>query len=129
MMLEYAEWPEMSLEDYITLIRGRVGNTTVPMHFVYLDEGECVGTVSLVEEDLAERKSLGPWMASLVVKESHRKRGIGRTLVLEAMAKAKELGYERIYLYGSGWVIDWYIRLGWKFLERIDKNVILVYMF
>ena len=95
---------------------GRPG--CLPMHFVALDKetGACVGTVSLVENDLKCRNYI-PWLASLVVDKTCRNRGIGRLLIETVKNAAWDLGYETLYLRTET-AGGYYRKLGWQYVEQ-----------
>ena len=55
----------------------------IPTTLVAVKGGEPVGSVSLLEQDLAGWEHLTPWLASLYVRSDHRGRGIGKQLVAQ----------------------------------------------
>ncbi|HGF1596936.1 TPA: GNAT family N-acetyltransferase, partial [Legionella pneumophila] len=66
-----------------------------------------------LNEDI--RPDLGPWIGDLVVDPKYQKQGIGKILVDAAVEKAKELGFEKLYLFALDPTIpEYYRRLGWK---------------
>jgi amino-acid N-acetyltransferase len=82
-------------------------------YFVFEDQtGAIVGTAALhvTWDDLAE-------IRSLAVAKSHKGRGIGRQLVGECLAEAKELGVGRVFVLT--YVPEFFAHVG--FVE-FDKN-------
>ena len=87
----------------------------LPVRFVAKAGIKCVGTVSLVQNDLLYR-DYAPWLASLYVDPAHRKQGVGRALVDRAKAAAASMGFSDIYLrteHAGGY----YEKLGWEYVE------------
>lgn len=54
---------------------------TLPITFIALLDDQCVGTVSIFENDLESRKDYKPWLASLFVAEEYRGNGIAQKLI------------------------------------------------
>ena len=73
-----------------------------------------VGSCTLIlKEDF--RPDLGPWIGDLVVDPKYQKQGIGKMLVDVTVEAAKELGFEKLYLFAFDLAItDYYQRFGWK---------------
>ena len=119
----FAEWghlnPGETLEKRVVRIQGKMNLDRVPVAFVALDDGdEIVGTASLIFDDL-EDDSRNPWLASVFVLPTHRKKGIASALVRTVEDTARRLGYSRLYLFTST-APDLYASLGWRPLERRD---------
>jgi predicted N-acetyltransferase YhbS len=93
------------------------GKDALPVTILAVEEDKCIGTVSLVENDLKERTH-SPWLASLYIDENHRGRGIGTTMIKEIEKTAKKLGYEEIYLRTEH-AVEYYIKLGWEKIESL----------
>ena len=81
--------------------------------FVYMDDNqsEIIGTCSMhiCWEDLAE-------IRSLVVRESYRRKGIGKKLVEECISEAITLGLRRIFVLT--YKAEFFRRLGFR---EVDK--------
>ena len=82
-------------------------------YFVYAEEGAIIGTGALhiCWEDLAE-------IRSLIVTESERKKGIGRSLINACIDEARDYGISKIFLLT--YQVDFFERCGFK---RTDKKV------
>jgi thiamine pyrophosphokinase len=97
------------------------GDTRLPLTYLALIGGECVGTVSVVMNDLKTQETLSPWLAAVVVRPDYRGRGIAEALIRRACADAKRLGYGILYLrteYAGGY----YKRLGWEHVCDTDDE-------
>ncbi len=106
---------DLSLEDLTVRIKA-CHKETLPVRLVAVLNGQCVGTVSLVENDLACREYT-PWLAALIVDKYFRGRGIGRQLISFVQELARQIGYKELYLrteHASGY----YRKLGWRFVEK-----------
>lgn len=62
-------------------------------------EDKVVGTVTLEEEDMPERRDLAPWLASLLVVEGHRGLGLGTALIAAARSRALLHGFDALHLH------------------------------
>jgi predicted N-acetyltransferase YhbS len=90
----------------------------VPTTLVGLsDEGELVGSVSLLADDLPECPHLSPWLASLFVRADRRGLGLGGRLVEAAVSEARRLGVSGLYLFTAGHE-EYYASRGWSVVER-----------
>jgi GNAT superfamily N-acetyltransferase len=92
---------------------------TIPCVLVAFKE-ELLGSVSLVPCDMEIRADRTPWLAQLFVTPRHRRRGAGATLVHAALSHARQCGFQRLHLYTSGTLPDFYERLGWVIDERVQ---------
>ena len=119
----FAEWghlnPGETLEQRVVRIRGKMNVDRIPVAFVALDDADdIVGTASLIFDDL-EGDPRNPWLASVFVLPTHRRKGIASALVRAVEATARRLGYSRLYLFTST-APDLYAGVGWRPLERRD---------
>jgi len=89
----------------------------IPLCLVALEEGQCVGTVSLFTGDLPARRDLTPWLAALYVPPEARERGVGRSLVGECLQRAAAFGYKTVYLRTEH-AAAFYRRLGWEVVSE-----------
>ena len=90
--------PDISVERVITRFADHLNDQALPITFIALDGDLPVGMCSLREND-GIRPNLTPWLGSLVVDPKYQKQGIGRILIDVTVLKAKELGFEKLYLY------------------------------
>lgn len=60
-----------------------------PVTLIALDDVTCIGTVSLFENDLNERPTYTPWLASLFVEKVYRNQGIAQQLINQLIDYAK----------------------------------------
>ena len=77
------------------------------MCLIALENGEAIGMIRLVDvwtKDpetspwIAAHPEITPWVCGLIIKESHRRRGIGHQLVNAVKENATKLGYNALYL-------------------------------
>lgn len=95
------------------LARMRMGRRDgIPLGLVAFVDGQLAGTVSLIENDLEERKDLSPWLAGLLVFSEFRGSGVGTALARELIRCARAIGFERLYLYTDK--PEFYERLDWQ---------------
>ena len=106
--------PDVPVERVITRFAEHLNDQALPITFVALDGYLPVGMCSLREND-GIRPDLTPWLGSLVVDPKYQKQCIGRMLIDATVLKAKELGFEKLYLFAFDPTIPkYYERLGWK---------------
>ena len=92
----------------------------LPVRLVALIDEKCVGTVSLVFNDLKCR-NYSPWLAALYVDKDFRKQKIGERLIERVKTIAADLGYRELFLrteHASGY----YRKLNWEFVENCDDE-------
>ena len=92
---------------------------TMPLTYLGIVNGECVGTVSLVSNDLKSRGDLTPWLAALYIREEDRGQGYGQELIEKAIETARELGFRKLYLRTET-AADYYKKVEWK---KIDETI------
>ena len=90
------------------------GKNELPIRLIALIDDKCVGTVSLVQNDL-RGCDYTPWLASLYVDVPYRKQKIGEQLVERVKDITRELGYTELYLRTEH-AGNYYRRLGWQYI-------------
>jgi len=98
------------------LLADHLADTPIPTTFVAVEDGVPVGSVCLIESDMAERPAFTPWLAALYVRPANRKRGIGSRLVNVLVDHATKARYETIYLSADEQVAL-YARHGFTIIE------------
>ena len=105
--------PEIGIEEIESLYYEEP-NRGMPLTYIALDGEIPVGSCTL-ELNGGIRPDLSPWIGDLVVNPDYQKQGIGKMLLEIAVKKAKELGFEKLYLFAFDPTIPaYYQRLGWK---------------
>lgn len=95
---------------------------SLPITLIALDGEECIGTISIVENDLKNQDTYKPWLASLYTKPEHRNKGVGQRLITETLNVAKDFGYEELYLRTET-ASEYYQDRGWSFVgNTIDEK-------
>ena len=104
--------PEIGIEEIESLSYEEL-NSGMPLTYIALYGEIPVGSCTL-ELNGGIRPDLGPWIGDLVVDPKYQKQGIGKMLLDVAVEKAKELGFEKLYLFAFDPTIpSYYERLGW----------------
>lgn len=115
----HAEWGELmapwSLEDARRELREHVAaNSGYPATLLALrDDGQVLGSVSLIPTDAPEFAEYTPWLASLYVAPTARGAGVGSALVRAIVDHAHRLGFEMLHLFTPG-SPQIYLRCGWR---------------
>lgn len=94
------------------MIHSLNGKKNLPNFYIGLEKEEIVGSYALLTNDIISRQDLYPWFACLYVNESKRKKGYAEKLLNHALAQAKKMGYNELYL--STDLINFYERKGWN---------------
>ena len=106
--------PDISVERVITRFADHLNDQALSITFIALDGDLPVGMCSLREND-GIRLDLTPWLGSLVVDPKYQKQGIGKMLADITLLKAKEIGFEKLYLFAFDPTIpEYYKCLGWR---------------
>ena len=105
--------PEIGIEEIESLYHEELEHD-MPMTIIALYDQIPVGSATL-ELNGGIGLDLGPWLGDLVVDPEYQKQGIGKMLVDVVSTKAKELGFEKLYLFSfDPKILEYYERLGWK---------------
>lgn len=105
--------PDLSFERVVKRFEDHLNQDRLPLTLVAFDQKRPVGMCSLRESD-GIRPDLTPWLGSIVVDPAYQKRGIGQRLIDATKAKARDFGFERLYLFAFDLTIPaYYTRLGW----------------
>ena len=108
--------PEIGIEEIESLYYEEL-NEDLPLAYIALYDQIPVGTCSL-HLNGGIRPDLKPWLGDLVVDPKYQKRGIGKMLLDAALKKAKELGFEKLYLFTFDPSLpDYYARHGWHEID------------
>ena len=91
-----------------------------PIRLVAIIDNKCVGTVSIVQNDL-DCREYTPWLAALYVDKAFRNHKIGEQLVNKVKDIVKDMGYHELYLRTEH-TSDYYRRLGWQFIESCEDH-------
>jgi len=118
---QHGEWgylrPGDSVEARMARLETSLERDRIPLTVVAHDNGELLGSASLIPHDMETRMELTPWLAGVFVGPEHRRRGIGAQLVRRIMAKAGELRVSPLYLY-TVHSETFYANLGWALQEH-----------
>jgi GNAT superfamily N-acetyltransferase len=104
----------------------------LPVSLVAISDGKVCGTASLKAESVTTHKHLTPWLAALLVAPTFRRRGIANQLIAAVEEKARQLGFNSIYIgtgEGSGTPVSSLRNRGWEFVEKVPYFVSEVSIF
>lgn len=106
--------PDVSIERVKQRFVEHLNDDSIPLTFIALFNDKPVGMCSLREND-GIRPDLMPWLGSLVVDPDYQNQGIGEKLINATKEKAKQLGFEQLFLFAFDPTIpEYYQKLGWQ---------------
>ena len=132
-MLSMMEWGhKRPLEEYIKDAEGKAlklikgNNDKVIFVLGLIDNNELIGFISLYKYDGDERRELTPWYATMYVKKEYRGLGYSKLLNDALKAKAKKLGYTKLYLKSD--LKNYYEKFGAIKFDKLSNGEDLFYM-
>jgi predicted N-acetyltransferase YhbS len=118
----YDEWGHLRpgpFEERLAKFQACVSETEMPACLVAMEGDAPVGCVILKDHDMEHKNAYAPWLASLFVKPEFRNKGIALRLQKACLQKARELGFDRIYLYSPN-KEEYYLKCGWNTVEHTE---------
>jgi GNAT superfamily N-acetyltransferase len=116
----FAEWsylhPEMTLEQLLHNMQQYFTDDFLPSLFVAVEQGQLLGSSSIVADDLAQRPDLSPWLANVYVHAAQRGKGLGQQLVQHAIQQAQQAGFDALYLFTADQQA-FYSNMGWQVVD------------
>ena len=85
-----------------------------------INNNELIGFISLFKYDGDKRTDLTPWYATMYVKDEYRGKGYSKLLNDAILNKAKNLGYDKVYLKSN--LINYYEKFGAKYIEKLNNG-------
>lgn len=120
--------PDVCVSRVADKLHTHLNEHNLPITWVAFHNTQPVGMVSLRDND-GIRPDLAPWLGSLVVDPNCRKREIGQKLIAVTKAKARELGFNQLYLLAFDPTIpNYYVKLGWQIIgtDQLAGHVVTV---
>lgn len=129
---QHGEWghlrPGDSVEARMARLQSSIERDRIPLTVAAHENGELLGSASLISHDMETRLELTPWLAGVFLAPEYRRRGIGAALVRRIMAEASALNIALLYLY-TVHSETFYASLGWSLQEHTgyrDQNVAIM---
>ena len=129
---QHDEWghlrPGDSVERRLARLQTYSQRGGIPLTVVAHENGELLGSASLVRKDMETRPELTPWLAGVFVAPAHRRRGVGAELVRRVMVEAAAQKVPILYLY-TVQSETFYANLGWCLQEHtayVGQNVAIM---
>lgn len=114
----HALFPHKSVEDFAADLRESLQQDGLPQTWVLLDEqGEAIGTASLLLSDMTTNQQLSPWLANIYIHPLQRGKGLGKQVVKHVMAEAHQRELRKLYLFTEDQQA-FYEKLGWELHHR-----------
>lgn len=111
-----AQWqhlsPQHSVESRVRLYASYNNSAEVPFCLLATQQGQPVGSASVVECDMDTRLTLTPWLASVYVHPDCRRQGIATKLIQRCIDLVSQSSAERLYLFTPDQAA-FYLKRGW----------------
>jgi len=119
----YGEWgvhkDSFSIEKSIEAYSNSTDNKDkMPLTWLGFEGSFLAGMISLVEDDHEDHKDLSPWLASMYVHPSFRRKGYAAALIQHLHKEAKNLGHDHLYLFTPD-MMPLYEKNGWKVTQNV----------
>ncbi len=105
-------YPDWNAETARREFESQPGDGTLPVTLVAVEDGELLGTVSLIFDDLPGFEHLNPWLANLIVLPAHRGKLVASFLIRAAEERLRTLGYSEGFLFTES-ARQLFEKLGW----------------
>ena len=129
---QHDEWGHLrqgnSVEGRLARLKSYSQRSGIPLTVVAHENGELLGSASLLRNDMETRPELTPWLAGVFVAPQHRRQGVGAELVRRLMAEAAAQKIPILYLY-TVHSETFYANLGWSLQEHTaygERNVAIM---
>lgn len=125
----FNEWfsatPGFTAEAMLERMRGGK-EKELPIGLVAFVDGQPAGTVSLLDRDLKEPATVGPWLAGLLVFPEFRERRVGSALVKAVVLNAAAVGEREVYLVTG--IPHYYEKMGWEVagLSALEESCVVM---
>lgn len=86
--------------------------------FAAISQGKIVGFCTFLEQDYYPENRYSPWISSIFVDESARRRRLSGQMVEAVIAHARKMGFRRVYIPSD--MLGFYEAYGF---EKIDTRV------
>lgn len=92
----------------------------LPIGYACYDKDTLVGFCTLQKNNLKKYPEIYPWICSVMIFEEYRHQGYGTEMLQEIAKKAKELGYNKVYLW-TDQAPEFYKKIGYTYLQQVEK--------
>lgn len=122
----YTHWkqfnPVLDLEETINKFKNQFTKEEgLPIGFACYNDNILVGFCTLQKNNLKKYPEICPWICSVMIFEEYRHQGYGTKMLQEIAKKAKELGYNKVYLW-TDQAPEFYKKIGYTYLQQVEKN-------
>lgn len=109
----------ISFEMILSMFKN-MNRSSIPLSLIAVENKNCLGTISLVDNDQMPR-NYTPWLSALYVESNQRNKGIGKALIKKAEIAARLMGVKRLYLRTKD-ASAYYSQLGYNYIETTCDN-------
>jgi len=117
--------PQLNIDKRIEFMSTHKNTAAVPVTLIALNNGQLMGSASLIENDMEDRPQYSPWLASVFVAPAFRMQGIASALITAIIQQAEALELDQVYLFTPD-ESEFYLRRGWKMVEHRHYHGVMV---
>lgn len=121
----FREWQELlphwTYAAALAELQAQTGRRQIPTTILLWEEGQLLGSASLIVSDPPGWEQLTPWLASVYLIPEARGRRLGQRLVQRMIEEAAALTVPVLYLFTSGQT-GFYQKLGWRIWRSIEHH-------
>ena len=111
---------KMSLDNINNLYKDTLNDDHLPNIYALIINDTLIGNYEINQKDDIDEKEYEPYLANVYIKEEYRGQGYSKILINDALKKAKELGYKKLYLHSR--LENYYEKFGFKFQEEVETK-------
>lgn len=112
----------LSKENEEEKLHSFLNEKSIPLILTGIENKTLIGVAQLKEAEMKIFPSYRYWLGGVYVDSKFRNRGVGRSLVLNAIDKARKLNIEKLYLQTEILNGGLYTKLGWTKIEEVVYN-------
>ena len=121
---QFAHWGPLtghgSRSSYESFLDDATQSVSLPRVLTASSDGNLLGSVNLLKNEMDIRPQFTPWLAQLFISENQRSLGVGAALLDAAASYVLQLGYRQLFLFTSGTLPRYYRNRGWSDVEQVD---------
>ena len=112
-------YKDKTLAKEIEKLQSYLNKDKIPLILLAIDNDEILGVAQLKYHEMSIYPDKTHWLGGVYVSKKHRGKGIAEQIILEIIAKAKELNVRKLYFQTENLSGGLYRRMGWMPIEKV----------